>query len=184
MKKTAMLLLCLCLIIGLVACVKEGPSTGSTPDTSQTEPIMPENPTDPEDPADPDDPTKPTGKPGGPGGTSKPTETSKPSNPTDSTNSQDPDNPAVDFETAFEQISVYFIFRHLADGFYDCKINTRIKFCVMSVMIIRKICMAYKEKYGSINLENISEITRMYSSEIEYSEDNTSALIFEFESSI
>lgn len=103
MKKTAMLLLCLCLIIGLVACVKEGPSTGSTPDTSQTEPIMPENPTDPEDPADPDDPTKPTGKPGGPGGTSKPTETSKPSNPTDSTNSQDPDNPAVDFETAFDE---------------------------------------------------------------------------------
>lgn len=103
MKKTAMLLLCLCLIIGLVACVKEGPSTGSTPDTSQTEPIMPENPTDSEDPADPDDPTKPTGKPGGPGGTSKPTETSKPSNPTDSTNSQDPDNPAVDFETAFDE---------------------------------------------------------------------------------
>ena len=109
MKKTALLLLCLCLILGLIACVKEPPATGSTPDTSQTDPIVPEDPTEPEDPTDPDDPTKPTGKPGGSTGTSKPAESSKPtesSNPSDSTNSTDPDtpdNPVVDFETAFDE---------------------------------------------------------------------------------
>ena len=109
MKKTAMLLLCLCLIIGLIACVKEPPGTGSTPGASQTDPIVPEDPTEPEDPTDPDDPTKPTGKPGGSTGTSKPAESSKPtesSRPSDSTNSTDPDipdDPVVDFETAFDE---------------------------------------------------------------------------------
>ena len=106
MKKTALLLLCLCLIIGLIACVKEPPATGSTPGTSQTDPIVPEDPTEPEDPTDPDDPTKPTGKPGGSTGTSKPTESSKPSDSTDSSDSTDPDtpdDPVVDFETAFDE---------------------------------------------------------------------------------
>lgn len=81
-----------------------------------------------------------------------------------------------DFEIAFEQISVYFIYRHLSEGFYDYRINTRIKFCVLSVIMIQSLCVAYMQKNGSLSMENLIEIARMYSSEIEYCEDNIEAL--------
>lgn len=72
-------------------------------------------------------------------------------------------------DTALEQLLVYFIYRHLADGLYDGRIKERLAFAVLSVRIINALC--------SVCGESVTEIARMYSSEIEYSEENLDALL-------
>ncbi len=72
-------------------------------------------------------------------------------------------------DTASEQLLFYFIYRHLADGLYDGMLRERIAFAVLSVHIIRSLC--------SVCGDDVCEIARMYSSEIEYSEENIEALL-------
>ncbi len=72
-------------------------------------------------------------------------------------------------EIAAEQLLVYFIYRHLAEGIYDGRLRERISFAVISVQIIRALCALCNEP--------VTEIARMYSSEIEYSEENIEALL-------
>ena len=64
----------------------------------------------------------------------------------------------------FEQLSCYFVFRHLKQDNFE----KTLKFTVLSVLLIGTIC----EKTGFA----IDEVARMYSSEIEYSEENLSKL--------
>lgn len=64
-----------------------------------------------------------------------------------------------------EQILVYFIYRHLADGIYDESIRERLGFAIVSMLLINAIANA--------TWKNHVEVARMYSSEIEYSEENT-----------
>lgn len=64
-----------------------------------------------------------------------------------------------------EQMLVYFIYRHLADGMYDGSIRERLGFAIVSMLLMNAIASATEEKH--------TEIARMYSSEIEYSEENT-----------
>ncbi len=78
---------------------------------------------------------------------------------------------ADDWETAFEQVLVYFVYRHLAEGFYDGRLKERLLFAILSFYIIRKIF-----SQGEQTMVELVEICRMYSSEIEYSEDNMEAL--------
>lgn len=69
---------------------------------------------------------------------------------------------------AFINLYKYFLFRHLTDNdFYGA-----LKFAEISVKLIWKIC----EKTG-FSFENICEIARMYSSEIEYSDINVDKVI-------
>ncbi len=72
-----------------------------------------------------------------------------------------PDNTA---ERAFLNLYKYFLFRHLsADNFYG-----GLNFAEISVKLIWAIC-----ERTDFSFENICEIARMYSSEIEYSDENT-----------
>lgn len=66
-----------------------------------------------------------------------------------------------------EQLLVYFIHRHLADSIYDESIRERLAFAIVSVMLINALSLAAGEKF--------TEIARMYSSEIEYCEENMEA---------
>lgn len=68
-----------------------------------------------------------------------------------------------------EQLLVYFIFRHLADGLNDGLFRERLGFCLLSVEMINRLCAASKE--------SAEEIARMYSSEIEYSDENIGILL-------
>ena len=77
-----------------------------------------------------------------------------------------------DVQIQFEQLAVYFIFRHL-----DKDYEKKIRFALVSCYVIGAICSHYKQENGSISFEKMSEFVRMYSSEIEYSQDNTQALI-------
>ncbi len=72
-------------------------------------------------------------------------------------------------EIAAEQILVYFIYRHLADGLYDGRIKERIAFAVLGLKIIFTV--------SDICRIPLTEAARAYSCEIEYSEENTDKLL-------
>ena len=81
------------------------------------------------------------------------------------------DHPALHedcWELAFEQAAVYFLFRHLSAALEDGDVTSKAAFAVLSVYILRALC-AGKE---TLDLNDLVEFARMYSSEIEYSEEN------------
>ena len=71
-------------------------------------------------------------------------------------------------DTPFEQLLVYFLYRHLADADMPSKAAA---FSVLSVRMIQELC-----KRLHANTDDLIEICRLYSSEIEYSEANTAFL--------
>ena len=77
-----------------------------------------------------------------------------------------------DWSVSFEQILVYFIYRYMAGGMYDQRYNERILFALLSFHMIREIFKRSEE-----TIEELCEICRMYSSEVEYSEENISTLL-------
>lgn len=86
-----------------------------------------------------------------------------------------------EWERAFEALAVYFVYRHLAEGMYDGQIQERLAFACLSVHMIRALCSVQLKKHGSVALDDLVEYARMYSSEIEYSEDNLEALFDKLE---
>ena len=74
-------------------------------------------------------------------------------------------------EVFFEQLAVYFVFRHLNPDLCEAEFNARIKFAIMSCCFIGAMC----EKSG-YDFEKMTDIARMYSSEIEYSDENLDLL--------
>ena len=72
-------------------------------------------------------------------------------------------------ETVQEQLLVYFMYRHLPESIYDGMLRQRIAFAVLSTRMIDGICAASGEP--------ACEIARMYSSEIEYSDENIALLL-------
>lgn len=85
----------------------------------------------------------------------------------------DADNAAAilpEFETAFEQLLVYLIFRHInAD---DDDLSGRIAYCVLIWKLLLKM-------HSGGSFEDFCELARLYSSEIEYSDENMDAIIRE-----
>lgn len=63
-----------------------------------------------------------------------------------------------DLQIFFEQLACYFIFRHFQNG---------VVFTILSCWVLGAICSAYD------NLDKMLDVVRMYSSEIEYCEENT-----------
>lgn len=80
---------------------------------------------------------------------------------------------STDWDTVFEQLAAYFLYRHLPDGLSDGMLLERIVFCVLSFYMIYSLCGMRK----NLNFEDIVEISRMYSSEIEYCEENVQSLL-------
>ena len=75
---------------------------------------------------------------------------------------------APEWELAFEQAAVYFLLRHLSAALEDGDVASKVAFCVLSVLVLRGLC-AGKE---GCTLDDLVEFARMYSAEIEYSEEN------------
>ena len=84
-------------------------------------------------------------------------------------------------ETAFEQLLVYLTYRHLADSLDDGRFIARVQFTVQSYRIVKFVATLHYNKHGSIDMETIAEIARIYSAEIEYSTENIDALLDIFE---
>ncbi len=78
-----------------------------------------------------------------------------------------------EYEKALTNLLVYFAFRHLNDN--DYRIKTI--FIVISYMIIGFMCKLHIAKHHKISFEDIVDYARMYSSEIEYSDENIEKII-------
>lgn len=82
-----------------------------------------------------------------------------------------------DYDVIFEQILVYFAYRHLADALDDGRLTERAAFIAHSFYLIRSLCALQIKKFGNLTLEDIVQISRMYSAETEYSEENMETLL-------
>ncbi len=82
------------------------------------------------------------------------------------------DSPALDnsLDIAYEQLVVYLVFRHFTDCQYDDKIKERVLFAVLIYKVIRTMNM-------SNTLRELTEIARVFSCEIEYSDENINTLL-------
>ena len=67
-----------------------------------------------------------------------------------------------DLQIFFEQLACYFIFRHFKNG---------VGFALLSCWVIGEICAECR------SMEEMLDVVRMYSSEIEYSEENTEKVV-------
>lgn len=91
--------------------------------------------------------------------------------------SQAPILDTPEWEIAFEQLLVYFLYRQLPFALDDGEYEGRAVFCVLSYRIIRDLCRVHAILHGSVNLDDLVEIARQYSAEIEYSDENVEALL-------
>ena len=77
-------------------------------------------------------------------------------------------------DTAYEQLLVYLIYRHFLDSQYDDMLKQRILFAALIYKVIRTM-------NTSDTLSELVEIARLYSSEIEYSDENINILLSNLE---
>ena len=82
---------------------------------------------------------------------------------------------ADDWETAWEQLLWYFIYRHVSDPERD--IRKGIFFSVFSLYMIRGLFAYLCARGENADTETLVELCRLYSSEIEYSEENTERIM-------
>lgn len=80
-------------------------------------------------------------------------------------------------DTPFEQILVYFLYRHLPNAEDAGNLKKRAGFAVLSCHILRALCAEKLSKGEPFSLDLLAELALMYSSEIEYSEENMDALL-------
>ena len=73
-------------------------------------------------------------------------------------------------DTVWEQLLVYFLYRHLYNG----PLGEQLAFCLLSVQMIQWLYL----KGGQSGLQALVEIARQYSAEIEYSDENIDELVF------
>ena len=77
-----------------------------------------------------------------------------------------------EWETAFEQLLVYFLYRHLPAALNDGDVYTKIGFALLSVTLIRWLLAEMEQP----TLSDLIDLVRMYSGEIEYSDENLDIL--------
>lgn len=86
-----------------------------------------------------------------------------------------------DWERAFEQLAVYFLYRHFILAGEDGDVAGRIGFVALSYRVIRRMGEACARTQKDFSIDDLGEIARMYSAEIEYSDENMEALMALFE---
>lgn len=88
-----------------------------------------------------------------------------------------PADPTI--ELAMEQFLVYLLYRHLPGALNDGDMGGRIAFVALMWKLVRALCAVHLQKQGRLELSDMVEICRMYSSEIEYSDGNIPAILAE-----
>lgn len=73
------------------------------------------------------------------------------------------------FSVPIEQLLHYFIFRHLSDAQFDGEYRKRIAFACFSA---ETVCLLAYSQSKKANLNDLIEAARLFSSEIEYSDEN------------
>ena len=85
--------------------------------------------------------------------------------------------PLSDLEKPFENLLLYFVYRHTAEAADEKDFSARVSFAYLGYHIIRLLCATKKAQTGVCAFHELSDLARRYSSEIEYSEENTEALL-------
>lgn len=75
------------------------------------------------------------------------------------------------WEIPLEQLMVYLLFRHLAGALEDGNVQGRVAYCALMWHLLRRMLR-----------DDLTELARLYSSEIEYSDENMDALLDEIDS--
>lgn len=71
----------------------------------------------------------------------------------------------------------YFLYRHLSGVLEDGRFGERAGFAVLSTRMICRMWAGLLKQHGSLTADDMAECARMYSSEYEYSDENTEALL-------
>lgn len=83
-------------------------------------------------------------------------------------------------ELWFEQLMVYFVFRYFMKAVYDADLFSKLIFVLFSFFVIRMMmAVRFHEKSG-FEVEDMIDIARIYSKEVEHSEENIAYLMEEF----
>ncbi len=86
-----------------------------------------------------------------------------------------------DTERAFERLLCYFIFRHLSGALEDFRYEARISFALLSLLMIYSAASVIYHRKKSLSHAVLIDLVRIYSSEIEYSEENMEAILNKLE---
>ncbi len=78
-------------------------------------------------------------------------------------------------DTVLEQLLWYFLHRHTADALYDDRLAARVAFAVHSVCLLSELAARHGNDIGTV-----CELSRQYSAEIEYSDENPETLLERF----
>lgn len=83
----------------------------------------------------------------------------------------EPPRPAPGWDIPLEQLLCYLMYRHLPGALEDGDVQGRVAYCCLMVQLLRHMLR-----------DDLPELARMYSSEIEYSNENLDALLEEVDS--
>ncbi|MBR2459874.1 MAG: flagellin lysine-N-methylase [Clostridia bacterium] len=81
-----------------------------------------------------------------------------------------------ELDVAFEQIAVYFVYRHTADSVWNGDFWERVLFSVIGTELIMLLCGMLAKKVKP-DESIIADLVRRYSAEVEYSEENTECVL-------
>lgn len=84
--------------------------------------------------------------------------------------------PPAHLETPLEQLCLYLIYRHLPSAQDETEIKAYLSFALLGCQLLLQLCLC-KEEAGGCSFADFAELARLYSSEIEYAEDNTLVLL-------
>ena len=97
----------------------------------------------------------------------------------DSTDTAAFDRFMADRQTEYEQFLVYLVYRHLANAFDGIDLAARASFATLGCRLLHRIGAVMFHENGDFPFEQQVELARLFSSELEYSEDNLAALLDE-----
>ena len=79
-------------------------------------------------------------------------------------------------ETEYEKLLVYFLFRHLPTALDDGDMRGKVAFAVLSVRTLRALGCVHFAETGSFSPDDHAGLARLYSAEVEYSQENLDTL--------
>ena len=79
-------------------------------------------------------------------------------------------------ETEYEQLLVYFLYRHVPEALDDGDVSSKAAFAVASVRLLFALGALHFLLHGDFTVEDQIALCRLYSAEVEYSDDNMEAL--------
>lgn len=78
-----------------------------------------------------------------------------------------------EWKRAWEQLTCYFLYRHLSGKDF----RRGVAFAVQSTLLIRRLCQGQKARRGTVSFQQLLAFARQYSSEVEYSQENLTAMM-------